>query len=76
MSTALFFAEIYGGGFLKTNILLFYAHTNCEVIKMPKKKKKTVVDGAPIPIVYPDFGTDLAQDNLENDIPDADLQDL
>lgn len=43
---------------------------------MPKKKKKTVVDGAPIPIVYPDFGTDLAQDNLENDIPDADLQDL
>ena len=29
-----------------------------------------------IPDVYKEIGTDLARDNLENDIPDADLQDL
>ena len=37
-----------------------------------KKKKKE----KPIPKVYPEIDTDLARDNLENDIPDADLQDL
>lgn len=41
-----------------------------------KKKKNTVIDGEPIPIVYPEIDTDLARDNLENDIPDADLQDI
>lgn len=30
----------------------------------------------PIPSVYPEIDTDLARDNLENDIPAADLQDL
>lgn len=30
----------------------------------------------PIPDVYPMIDTDLARDNLENDIPAADLQDL
>ena len=30
----------------------------------------------PIPEVYKEIDTDLARDNLENDIPDADLQDL
>lgn len=30
----------------------------------------------PIPDVYPAIDTDLARDNLENDIPDADRQDL
>lgn len=37
-----------------------------------KKKNKE----KPIPKVYPEIDTDLARDNLENDIPDADLQDL
>ncbi|WP_405343152.1 hypothetical protein [Ruminococcus sp.] len=30
----------------------------------------------PISEVYKEIDTDLARDNLENDIPDADLQDL
>ena len=30
----------------------------------------------PISDVYPVIDNDLARDNLENDIPDADLQDL
>ncbi len=31
----------------------------------------------PIPDdIYPEIDTDLARDNLENDIPEADLQDL
>ena len=30
----------------------------------------------PIADVYREIDTDLARDNLENDIPDADLQDL
>lgn len=30
----------------------------------------------PIPDIYPELDTDLGRDNLENDIPDADLQDL
>lgn len=30
----------------------------------------------PISAVYPVIDNDLARDNLENDIPDADLQDL
>lgn len=30
----------------------------------------------PIPEVYPVLDTDLARDNVENDIPAADLEDL
>ena len=30
----------------------------------------------PIPDVYPEIDNDLARDNMENDIPNADLQDL
>lgn len=30
----------------------------------------------PIPDVYPELDTDLARDNVENDIPAADLEDL
>lgn len=37
-----------------------------------KKKKKE----KPIPEVYPEIDTDLARDNLENDILYADLQDI
>lgn len=43
-------------------------------------KNKSVMDGdmdRPIPAgIYPEIDTDLARDNLENDIPEADLQDL
>lgn len=39
--------------------------------KQPKEKKEK-----PISPVYPVIDTDLARDNLENDITAADLQDL
>lgn len=38
---------------------------------------KTLDDAdKPISEVYPVIDTDLGRDNVENDIPDADLQDL
>ncbi len=41
-----------------------------------KNKSKSKTD-KPIPDdIYPEIDTDLARDNLENDIPDADLHDL
>ncbi|MPN62835.1 hypothetical protein SDC9_210588 [bioreactor metagenome] len=46
---------------------------------MEPKKKQPVKDGEieiPISDVYPVIDTDLARDNLENDLPEADLQDL
>ncbi|MBQ8637097.1 MAG: hypothetical protein IJ423_03805 [Clostridia bacterium] len=30
----------------------------------------------PIPSIYPVIDTDLARDNIENDLPDSELQDL
>jgi len=43
-------------------------------------KNESILDGSidkPIPAdVYPVIDTDLARDNLENDLPAADLQDL
>ncbi len=47
----------------------------------PKKKPaKLIIDGdrdKPIPEdIYPVIDTDLARDNLENDLPAADLEDL
>lgn len=33
-------------------------------------------DEKPISEIYPVIDTDLGRDNVENDIPDADLQDL
>lgn len=47
---------------------------------MNPKRKRLAVDGSidkPIPAgIYPVIDTDLARDNLENDLSDADLQDL
>lgn len=47
---------------------------------MKSKKKSLSIDGTIdklIPTdVYPVIDTDLARDNLENDMPAADLQDL
>lgn len=58
----------------------FLGYANFEVIKMSLKKKQISIDGnidRPIPQdIYPVIDTDLARDNLENDMPDADLQDL
>ncbi|WP_312094919.1 hypothetical protein [Aminipila sp.] len=43
-------------------------------------KTRSIIDGdidKPIPAdIYPVIDTDLARDNLENDIPESDLQDL
>jgi len=54
--------------------------------KHGKKKAAPIIAGTsgasmkvfhekPIPNVYPEIDTDLARDNLENDIPAADLED-
>lgn len=41
-----------------------------------KPKKKPGKREKPISEVYPVIDTDLARDNIENDIPAADLEDL
>ena len=41
----------------------------------PKEKKPLVEQPIP-PDIYPVIDTDLARDNLENDLPAADLEDL
>jgi len=46
--------------------------TKPEVNQMNDKNKQE----KPISSVYPVIDTDLARDNVENDIPAADLQDL
>lgn len=47
---------------------------------MKPKKRQLIKDGSivkPMLVgVYPVIDTDLARDNLENDLSDADLQDL
>ena len=44
---------------------------------MKKKPLKPIIDSEkPISKIYPVIDTDLARDNIENDIPEADLQDL
>jgi len=55
---------------------LFAYHTS-EVIPMAKQKnaKPKKLKEKPISPAYPAIDNDLARDNLENDIPEADLQD-
>lgn len=46
---------------------------------MDENKKQTALDGEmeiPISKSYPVIDTDLARDNIENNTPAADLQDL
>ncbi|MCE5235095.1 MAG: hypothetical protein ABFC62_07125 [Clostridiaceae bacterium] len=46
---------------------------------MKPKKKRRLADGKadrPISGAYPVIDTDLARDNIENDMPAADLEDL
>lgn len=43
-------------------------------IEIPRKKPQK--DEKPIPNVYPVIDNDLARDNIENNIPAADLEDL
>lgn len=47
--------------------------TKAELRDAARKKYK---EERPISDVYPVIDNDLARDNLENDIPEADLQDL
>lgn len=44
--------------------------------KPEKSSKPSKLREKPISEVYPVIDSDLARDNIENDIPDADLQDL
>lgn len=39
-------------------------------------KEPIIDDEKPISDIYPIIDTDLGRDNVENDIPEADLQDL
>jgi hypothetical protein len=44
-----------------------------------KRRSKSIINGdfdRPISDAYPVIDTDLARDNIENDLPDADIQDL
>ena len=55
-------------------------HTILEVIIMGREprrqKQKYITEKEPVSEIYPVIDTDLARDNIENDIPAADLQDL
>lgn len=42
----------------------------------PQTEQKARKAEKPIPSVYPVLDNDLARDNIENDIPAADLEDL
>ena len=44
--------------------------------KAAPQKETPLREEKPIPRVYPAIDNDLARDNLENDIPAADLEDL
>ncbi len=45
---------------------------------LPEEAAKPLIEGTEKPVseVYPVIDNDLARDNLENDIPEADLNDL
>ena len=47
-------------------------HDDSPKVELPRRRKQE----KPIPSVYPVLDTDLARDNVENDIPAADLEDL
>ena len=53
-----------------------YGYATVEVIFMPKQPKPKRLREKPIPDFYPVLDNDLARDNLENDLPAADLEDL
>mgnify|MGYP000528701043 CR=1 FL=1 len=45
-------------------------HDDSRKVELPRRRKPE----KPIPSVYPVLDTDLARDNVENDIPAADLE--
>lgn len=47
-----------------------------EMTSVDAIRKGKTADGRPVSQVYKTIDNDLARDNLENDIPAADLQDL
>lgn len=52
------------------------AHARPVIAGTEPPAQKVWHSGRPISDVYPEIDTDLARDNLENDITAADLQDL
>lgn len=46
------------------------------IVEIPQPGRKPDKTEKPIPDVYAVIDSDLARDNLENDLPAADLQDL
>ena len=63
----------------KEHIFIPSGYSKSEVNKMDEKKRQPTIDGEvekPISKSYPVIDTDLARDNIENNMPAADLQDL
>ena len=56
------------------NLPLRWFSVDDRPIEIPHKKPYQ--EEKPIPNVYPVIDTDLARDNIENNIPAADLEDL
>lgn len=50
--------------------------TQSPSLKVYHSKPHSMTDKTIPDDIYPEIDTDLARDNLENDIPEADLQDL
>lgn len=45
-------------------------------IEFPDPRRKQSKEDRPVPTVYAVIDTDLARDNIENDLPAADLEEL
>lgn len=60
---------------VKANPIIVGTHGATQKVYHAKPVAKAETD-KPIPDVYPEIDNDLARDNMENDIPEADLQDL
>lgn len=59
--------------------MVLFGYPMSEVKTMDEEKKRPIIDGEieiPISKSYPVIDTDLARDNIENNMPAADLQDL
>ena len=54
-------------GYADFEVILMHDHTHKKTLRREEK---------PISNIYPVIDNDLARDNIENHIPDADLEDL
>jgi len=69
----------YGGAtaFIHKNSLIGKAVSEVIFMHKPVSSRPTVKNELPVPEeIYPVIDNDLARDNIENDIPAADLEDL